>query len=84
MAITKVSAKGQVVIPSEIRKAIQLEEGDNFAVYLTEDQKIIFEKISVKPLRSLRGALAPKDGRGAELDYKQLRREAWDDMMQEK
>ncbi|MFC4767540.1 AbrB/MazE/SpoVT family DNA-binding domain-containing protein [Effusibacillus consociatus] len=84
MAITKVSSKGQIVIPSEIRKAIQAEEGDSVTLELLEDGKVLMQVIKMKPLRSLRGSLAPKDGMEAELDYKSLREEAWKAMAKEK
>ena len=42
IAITKMSSKGQVVIPKEIRKNIQ--EGEKFIVYEVEG-RIIMEKV---------------------------------------
>ncbi|GAX89532.1 AbrB/MazE/SpoVT family DNA-binding domain-containing protein [Effusibacillus lacus] len=77
MLTTKVSSKGQIVIPSDIRKAIKLEEGDTVTLEILGEGKVLLRPVKMKPLKSLRGALAPKDGIGVELDYKALRNEAW-------
>lgn len=77
MLTSKVSSKGQIVIPSDIRKAIQLEEGDTVTLEVLGDGKVILQAVKMKPLKSLRGTLSPKDGVGVELDYKALRNEAW-------
>ncbi len=44
---TKLSSKGQVVIPEEVRNRLGLEEGDQFVV-LGENDTVIF-KIITKP-----------------------------------
>ncbi len=61
-ALTKVSSKGQVVIPEKIRKNLQIKEGDIFAT-TTESDLIIFKKIEnpmteadLKTLKSVEGA----------------------------
>jgi len=41
--IVRVSSKGQIVIPKEIRKKAQIEQGDYLAVAL-QDEKIILKK----------------------------------------
>lgn len=54
---TKITSKGQVTIPNEIRKAMNLEEGD----YLIFETKSKYEAnvkvIKSRPLSSLLGAL---------------------------
>ena len=39
--ITKMTSKGQVVIPQEIREEIGIKEGERFSVYDTEDSIIL-------------------------------------------
>ena len=43
--ITKISSKGQVVIPSEIRKKLHIKPKDRFLVF-GKDEEILFRKIS--------------------------------------
>ncbi len=40
-AITKVSAKGQIVIPKELRERLNLKEGDTLLVYSTDSMLVI-------------------------------------------
>ena len=40
-AITKVSAKGQVVIPKDLRERLNLKEGDTLLVYSTDSMLVI-------------------------------------------
>ena len=44
--ILTMSSKGQIVIPSEIRKNLQLDAGDRFAVY-ARDNLLVLSKIEV-------------------------------------
>jgi len=39
--ITKITSKGQVVIPQDIRKRNEIEEGEKFIVYDTDDSIIL-------------------------------------------
>ncbi len=48
IATTKLSSKGQVVIPEEIRKQLGLQEGDQFVVVGQDDAVIL--KIIKKPV----------------------------------
>ncbi len=43
---TRLSSKGQIVIPVELREGLELEDGDTFAVY-GEDDIIILKKLSM-------------------------------------
>ena len=40
-AITKVSAKGQIVIPKGLRERLNLKEGDKLLVYSTDSMLVI-------------------------------------------
>jgi len=58
LATTRLSSKGQVVIPEEIRSALRLEPGAQFVV-LTDADVVILKRIDAAP-RSEIGALAAK------------------------
>ncbi|MDV3292732.1 MAG: AbrB/MazE/SpoVT family DNA-binding domain-containing protein [Nitrososphaerales archaeon] len=57
MEFTKASSKGQVVIPTKIRKRLDIKEGSVFAVAAEKDM-IVLKKVesglSAEDLRSLR------------------------------
>ena len=63
LATTRLSSKGQVVIPEEIRKALGLEPGARFVV-LSEGDLVILKRIDA-PARSEVRALAAKVRRKA-------------------
>lgn len=46
ISVTAMSCKGQIVIPSEVRKALNLKEGDRFAV-VGEGDAIVLKKIAL-------------------------------------
>jgi len=54
MAIVKSSAKGQVVIPREVRKALGIAPGTHFDVRV-EGKEIVLFPLPVDPIRALRG-----------------------------
>lgn len=45
--VTKLSSKGQVVVPKEIRKRLYLKDGDSFTI-LTLGGMIVLKRISTK------------------------------------
>ena len=45
MELAKLTSKGQITIPIEIRKKLRLKEGDK-VFFIEEDGKIIFQKAS--------------------------------------
>ena len=57
MPIVKTSAKGQVVIPAEIREKIGLEPGDKVLVMLAGEKKVTIEPLPHDPVKALRGIL---------------------------
>lgn len=57
IATTKLSAKGQVVIPESIRKSLRLIEGDQFVV-IGQGDSVIFKAITPPSLGKLDVLLA--------------------------
>lgn len=49
IAATKLSSRGQVVIPMKIREALDLQEGDSLAVAVQGD-RIILRKLTLNDL----------------------------------
>ncbi len=56
--ITKLSSKGQVVIPSEIREKMNLEEG-NLLIISDSDDSICMKKIELPKIKSWKEATKP-------------------------
>jgi AbrB family looped-hinge helix DNA binding protein len=50
--VTKVTARGQIVIPQEIRKEIGIEKGTQLLVY-TEDDAMILKPVLVRGMLRL-------------------------------
>lgn len=50
LATTKMSSKGQIVIPEEIRQRIGLDSGDQFLVF-AENDVVILKKLSKPPIK---------------------------------
>jgi AbrB family looped-hinge helix DNA binding protein len=57
VATTKLSSKGQVVIPESIRKSLHLKEGDQFVV-VGQGDSVIFKSITPPSLKQLDGLMA--------------------------
>ena len=56
--ITKLSSKGQVVIPSEIREKMNLEEG-NLLIISDNNDSICMKKIELPKIKSWKEATKP-------------------------
>ena len=50
--LTKISPKGQVVIPQKIRDALSISPGSRFVVYV-KDEQIIFKKLELPAAEEL-------------------------------
>ncbi len=71
----KISTKGQLTIPKEFRDKLNLHEGDEVVLYLTEDGIII--KPRIMNLRILRGLLRDEiDFEKAE-EFIKIKRKKW-------
>jgi AbrB family looped-hinge helix DNA binding protein len=57
LTITKLSSKGQVVIPDEIRKKLGLETGAQFLIYAEKDA-IVFKIVQPPPKEDFDKVLA--------------------------
>ncbi len=58
--LTRLSSKGQLVIPSSVRKALGLRPGSQFHLRL-EGDKIILEPIRASPIETLYGKYVDTD-----------------------
>ena len=56
IATTKMTSRGQVVIPEEIREYMHLESGARFVVMATDDS-IVFKKITPMPQKDIKRLL---------------------------
>ena len=56
--LTKISSRGQVVIPSEIRERMNLEEG-NLLIVSDSDDSIRMKKIELPKIKSWKEATKP-------------------------
>ena len=57
MEITKISSKGQIVIPQKIRDLLKINEGSVMAVD-TSDEMIILKKIDVDLVKQFKNSLS--------------------------
>lgn len=56
-ATTKLSSKGQIVIPEEIRESLHLKEGDQFVV-IGQGDTVILKSITPPSMDEFKGLLA--------------------------
>ncbi len=57
MEMAKISSKGQITIPVEIRKKLKLKEGDK-VLFIQEGDKIIFTNASIIALEKIQQDMA--------------------------
>jgi len=83
MELARLSSKGQITIPIEIRKKLNLKEGDK-VLFLEENGKIVIANSSLVALREFQQAMegeAEKQGLRSEEDVnklvKEIRTELW-------
>jgi AbrB family looped-hinge helix DNA binding protein len=60
MPISRVTSKGQVTIPSEVRKALDIEQGDDLLFELGADQTAYLRVIKRQKLSDFYGSLRAK------------------------
>lgn len=52
--ITKITSKGQVVIPQDIRNKIGIQEGERFFVYLSDDSIVLKRTKKIESASSIK------------------------------
>ena len=57
MPISRVTSKGQVTIPSEVRKALDIEQGDELVFEVREDQTARLRVLKRQKLSDFYGSL---------------------------
>lgn len=57
MSISRVSSKGQVTIPTDVRKALDIEQGDDLIFEVSPDQTARLRVVKRQRLSDLYGAL---------------------------
>lgn len=84
MELAKVTSKGQITIPKQIRKRLNLKEGDK-VVFITEGDKVVLEnstKIAINEARKNFEGLAEELGLKTEDDVvnlvREVRKEFWE------
>jgi len=58
MPLAKVTSKGQITIPAEIRKAMDIEQGDTLSFDVSQGNRAVVKVIKGRKLSDLYGALA--------------------------
>jgi AbrB family looped-hinge helix DNA binding protein len=84
MELAKVTTRGQITIPIEIRKKLNIKDGDK-VVFLEENGKIIMENSAMLALREIQDAfkgeaerLGLKDEQDVVNLVKEVRKEMWE------
>ena len=57
----QVDARGQLVIPKDIRREIGVDEGTGFLIYSISDEGILLKKIEAEPLEAQKNILDELD-----------------------
>jgi len=85
MELAKVTVRGQITIPIEIRKKLNIKDGDK-VVFLEENGKIIMENSAMVALREVQDAfkgeaerLGLKDEQDVVNMVKEVRKEMWEE-----
>ena len=85
MVLAKVTLRGQITIPAEIRKRLGVKDGDR-VVFVEENGRIIIENAAMIALKSAQVAFAGeaeslglKDEQDVVAMVKDVRREVWDE-----
>jgi AbrB family looped-hinge helix DNA binding protein len=84
MELAKITAKGQITIPVQIRKMLNLKDGDK-VVFLADDGKVVMEnstRLAIREAQAAFAGLAEELGLETEEDVinlvKKVRQEMWE------
>jgi len=86
MEISRITSKGQITIPVEIRKKLNLRTGDK-VIFIEDGDKIIFANSSMIALKEFQQAMkgeAEKQGIYSEEDLNKLVKEVRKDLWEKK
>ena len=83
MELAKITSKGQITIPIQIRKMLNLKDGDK-VIFRTEDGRVVMEnptRLAIKEAQTAFEGLAEELGLESEEDVvnlvKEVRKEHW-------
>ena len=57
MSIARVTSKGQITIPADVRRALKIDQGDDLAFEVTSDRSVQLKVLKRRRLSDLYGAL---------------------------
>jgi AbrB family looped-hinge helix DNA binding protein len=84
MELARLSSKGQITVPIEIRKRLNLKEGDK-VLFFEDGGKIVVANASIMALKEIQASMndeAEKQGFKSEKDVndyvKEIRKELWE------
>lgn len=84
MELAKITTKGQITIPVEIRKILNLKDGDK-VVFMAENGKVVMEnstRLAIREAQEAFAGLAEELGLETEEDVmnlvKEVRKEMWE------
>ena len=84
MELAKITAKGQITIPVQIRKMLSLKDGDK-VVFMTDGGKVVMEnstRLAIREAQEAFAGLAEELGLKTEEDVvalvKEVRKERWE------
>jgi AbrB family looped-hinge helix DNA binding protein len=84
MELAKITSKGQITIPAQIRRLLNLKDGDK-VVFITDGGKVIMEnstRLAIKEAQDAFEGLAEELGLKSEEDVinlvKEVRKELWE------
>jgi antitoxin PrlF len=80
-SMSKISSKGQVVIPLEVRKTLGIEEGDNIRFIIDENGETKIEVVKKKAILDLFGVAKPK---GDTSDFQKVLKDSLEEGLQQK
>ena len=58
MNLVKLSANGQITVPAEIRKMLDLKSGDKILLYQNKSGEIVLDNASANALKKVQNAMA--------------------------
>lgn len=80
-SMSKISSKGQIVIPLEVRKTLGIEEGDHIKFIIDENRETKIEVIKKKAILDLFGVAKPKKDTS---DFKKVLNDSLEERMEQK